>query len=42
MCDALAEYWDVPVDGQTESTAPARVLEFLNAAARGSAATSAS
>ena len=28
-CLSRAEYWDVPVDGQTEHTAPARVLEFL-------------
>ena len=29
-CLPKAEYWDVPVDGQTETTTPARVLEFLN------------
>jgi len=29
-CLPKAEYWDVPVDGQTEATAPARVLEFLD------------
>jgi pimeloyl-ACP methyl ester carboxylesterase len=28
-CLRDAEYWDVPVEGQTEATAPARVLEFL-------------
>jgi pimeloyl-ACP methyl ester carboxylesterase len=28
-CLPQAEYWDVPVDGQTEATAPARILEFL-------------
>jgi pimeloyl-ACP methyl ester carboxylesterase len=28
-CLRGAEYWDVPVEGQTEATAPARVLEFL-------------
>jgi pimeloyl-ACP methyl ester carboxylesterase len=30
-CLPRAEYWDVPVTGQTEQTAPARVLEFLGA-----------
>jgi pimeloyl-ACP methyl ester carboxylesterase len=30
-CLPLAEYWDVPVSGQTADTAPARVLEFLDA-----------
>lgn len=29
-CLPRAEYWDVPVAGQTEETAPARVLQFLN------------
>ena len=29
-CLPKAEYWDVPVDGQTEATAPVRVLEFLD------------
>ena len=29
-CLPKAEYWDVLPDGQTEETAPARVLEFLN------------
>jgi pimeloyl-ACP methyl ester carboxylesterase len=28
-CLPRAQYWDVPVDAQTESTAPARMLEFL-------------
>jgi len=28
-CLRGAEYWDVPVEGQTVATAPARVLEFL-------------
>ena len=28
-CLPGAEYWDVPVAGQTEETTPARVLEFL-------------
>jgi pimeloyl-ACP methyl ester carboxylesterase len=28
-CLPCAEYWDVPVSGQTEETAPARVLKFL-------------
>ncbi len=31
-CLPKAEYWDVPVAGQTEETAPARVLEFLDSA----------
>ena len=31
-CLPKAEYWDVPVDGQTEQTASARVLEFLDKA----------
>lgn len=29
-CLPRAEYWDVPPAGQTEETAPARVLEFLD------------
>jgi pimeloyl-ACP methyl ester carboxylesterase len=29
-CLPRAEYWDVPVAGQTEETAPARILEFLD------------
>ena len=28
-CLRGSEYWDVPVDGQTAETAPARMLEFL-------------
>jgi pimeloyl-ACP methyl ester carboxylesterase len=28
-CFRRAEYWDVPVEQQTETTAPARILEFL-------------
>ena len=28
-CLAHSQYWDVPPDGQTESSAPARVLAFL-------------
>ena len=28
-CLPKAEYWDVPPDGQTEETAPARLLQFL-------------
>jgi pimeloyl-ACP methyl ester carboxylesterase len=31
-CLRHAEYWDVPVEGQTEASAPARVLEFLGKA----------
>ena len=30
-CLPRAEYWDAPVEEQTEQTAPARVLDFLNA-----------
>ena len=30
-CLPAAEYWDAPVEEQTEQTAPARVLDFLNA-----------
>jgi pimeloyl-ACP methyl ester carboxylesterase len=33
-CLPRAEYWDVLPDGQTEETAPARLLEFLNKATR--------
>jgi pimeloyl-ACP methyl ester carboxylesterase len=33
-CLPKAQYWDVPVSGQTEETAPARLLEFLDSAAR--------
>ncbi len=29
-CIPGAQYWDVPVDGQTEATAPNRILEFLD------------
>lgn len=29
-CLPAADYWDVPVAGQTEETAPRRVLEFLD------------
>jgi pimeloyl-ACP methyl ester carboxylesterase len=29
-CLPKAEYWDVPVADQTEATAPARILEFLD------------
>ena len=29
-CLPRAEYWDVPVAEQTEQTAPARILEFLD------------
>ena len=29
-CLPHAEYWDVPVEGQTEMTVPARLLEFLD------------
>ena len=32
-CLPRAQYWDMPVEGQTEATAPARVLEFLDAVA---------
>lgn len=28
-CLGGSDYWDVPVDGQTEETAPARILSFL-------------
>jgi hypothetical protein len=31
-CLPKAEYWDVLPDGQTEETAPARVLQFLDKA----------
>jgi pimeloyl-ACP methyl ester carboxylesterase len=31
-CIPGAQYWDVPVDGQTEQTAPARILQFLDGA----------
>jgi hypothetical protein len=29
-CLPQAEYWDVPVAGQTEATVPGPVLEFLD------------
>jgi pimeloyl-ACP methyl ester carboxylesterase len=32
-CLPLAEYWDVPVSEQTEQTAPARILAFLDGTA---------
>ena len=31
-CLPRVEYWDVPVVEQTEQTAPARILEFLDSA----------
>ncbi len=31
-CLPRAEYWDAPVEGQTEETAPPRLLEFLDRA----------
>lgn len=31
-CLPRSEYWDVPVAGQTEESAPARILEFLGSA----------
>lgn len=34
-CLPRSEYWDVPPAGQTESTAPARLLEFLDKAGGG-------
>lgn len=33
-CLPLADYWDIPVDDQTEESAPARVLAFLDANAK--------
>lgn len=30
-CLPRSEYWDVPVSGQTDDSAPTRVLQFLNA-----------
>lgn len=30
-CLPLADYWDIPVNDQTEESAPARVLDFLQA-----------
>jgi hypothetical protein len=32
-----AEYWDVLPEGQTEETAPTRLLEFLDRAGSGTA-----
>jgi len=29
-CLPKSQYWDVPVEGQTEATAPERILEFLD------------
>jgi pimeloyl-ACP methyl ester carboxylesterase len=29
-CLPMSQYWDVPVTGQTEETAPARIIEFLD------------
>ena len=34
-CLPRAEYWDVPVAGQTEETVPGRILKFLEAAGAG-------
>ena len=34
-CLPKSDYWDVPVAGQTEETAPARILEFLAKAPSG-------
>ena len=34
-CLPAAEYWDVPPEGQTESTAPARVIDFLDRVSAG-------
>ena len=34
-CLPRAEYWDVPVDEQTEETVPARILEFLDGVSAG-------
>jgi pimeloyl-ACP methyl ester carboxylesterase len=36
-CLPKAQYWDVPVAGQTEETAPPRMLEFLDSVPRPSA-----
>jgi pimeloyl-ACP methyl ester carboxylesterase len=33
-CLPRAEYWDIPVAGQTEANAPARILQFLEGATR--------
>jgi pimeloyl-ACP methyl ester carboxylesterase len=40
-CLPRSEYWDVPQDEQTEDTAPARVLDFLDAQSRDSPRSSA-
>jgi pimeloyl-ACP methyl ester carboxylesterase len=37
-CLPRAEYWDVPVAGQTEETVPGRVMEFLDKASAGAVA----
>jgi len=37
-CLPKAQYWDVPPEGQTEATAPARLLDFLAQAGTGAAA----
>jgi pimeloyl-ACP methyl ester carboxylesterase len=37
-CLPRADYWDVPVAGQTEDAAPARMLEFLGKAGAGATA----
>ena len=37
-CLPRADYWDVPVAGQTEDAAPARMLEFLGKVSAGAAA----
>jgi hypothetical protein len=29
-CLPHSQYWDVPVEAQTEATAPRRILEFLD------------
>lgn len=34
-CLPRAEYWDMPVAGQTEGTAPARVMQFLDGVGTG-------
>jgi pimeloyl-ACP methyl ester carboxylesterase len=34
-CLPRAEYWDVPVEEQTEAVTPARILQFLQAASEG-------
>jgi hypothetical protein len=32
VCLPRSQYWDVPVAGQTEATAPARLMQFLDRA----------